>query len=54
MLTASFAAKNANSAKKSFIMVFHFAHFCELCGRKIFFLCASAVKTSLWVLVSEQ
>ncbi len=38
-LTASIAAK---SAKKSIIMVVNFTHFCDLCGRKLFFLCVFA------------
>jgi len=42
ILTAAIAAKNANSAKKSFIMLVSFVHFCDLCGRKLFILCVSA------------
>jgi hypothetical protein len=38
ILTAAIAAKNANSAKKSFIMLVSFVHFCDLCGRKLFIL----------------
>jgi hypothetical protein len=40
-LTASIAAKNAKSARKSF-HGFQFALFCDLCGRKLFLLCVSA------------
>jgi len=43
-INSIFCRKKREERKQNLILFLNFAHFFDLCGRKIFFLCASAVE----------